>query len=72
MREVSDGLIIQGGSHLQERDSLDSYGDHRIAMAMIIAAMASKKGATVLNTDCINTSFPQFMNILNTCNYSGG
>ncbi|MBT9138459.1 3-phosphoshikimate 1-carboxyvinyltransferase [candidate division NPL-UPA2 bacterium Unc8] len=72
VREVSDGLIIQGGSHLQERDSLDSYGDHRIAMAMIIAAMASKKGATVLNTDCINTSFPQFMNILNTCNYSGG
>jgi 3-phosphoshikimate 1-carboxyvinyltransferase len=66
VREVSDGLIIQGRSHLLARESLDSYGDHRIAMAMIIAAMASKKGATVTNTDCINTSFPQFMNTLNT------
>lgn len=66
VKEMSDGLIIQGGSSLQERDNLDSYGDHRIAMAMIIAAMASKKGATVLNTDCINTSFPKFMETLNT------
>jgi 3-phosphoshikimate 1-carboxyvinyltransferase len=66
VKEMSDGLIIQGGSHLEGGSNLDSYGDHRIAMAMIIAAMASKKGATVLNTDCINVSFPQFMNTLNS------
>lgn len=66
VREVSDGLIIQGGANLQGGSDLDSYGDHRIAMAMIIAAMASKEKTTVLNTDCINISFPEFMNTLSS------
>ena len=43
---------------------VDSYGDHRVAMAFSIAALISKKPITILNTDNIATSFPNFIDIL--------
>ena len=43
---------------------VDSYGDHRVAMAFSIAALISKKPITILNTDNISTSFPNFIDIL--------
>ena len=43
---------------------IDSYGDHRIAMSFLIAGLVSEKPITVLNTDNINTSFPNFEDIL--------
>ena len=39
----------------------DSHGDHRIAMTMIVAGLRSPKGVIVKNIDCINTSFPEFV-----------
>ena len=39
----------------------DSHGDHRIAMTMLVAGLRSPKGLVVNNTDCINTSFPEFV-----------
>ncbi len=45
---------------------IKSYGDHRIAMSMIILALLFKNKETVINdVRCINTSFPNFFNILN-------
>lgn len=69
VRELPDGLVIRGGRYPQGGGSLDSYGDHRIAMAMIIAAMASRKKTTILNTGCINISFPEFITTLNSLRY---
>ena len=43
---------------------IDSYGDHRIAMSFLIAGLVSNKPITVLNTSNINTSFPNFEDIL--------
>ena len=43
---------------------VDSHGDHRVAMAFSIAALISKKPITILNTDNISTSFPNFIDIL--------
>jgi len=43
---------------------VDSYGDHRIAMSFLIAGLVSNKPITVLNTSNINTSFPNFEDIL--------
>ena len=43
---------------------VDSYGDHRVAMAFSIAALVSKKPITVLNTKNISTSFPNFIDLL--------
>ncbi|MHB8282244.1 MAG: 3-phosphoshikimate 1-carboxyvinyltransferase, partial [bacterium] len=46
---------------------IKSYGDHRIAMSMIILALLLKNKETAVNdVRCINTSFPGFFDILET------
>ncbi|MDR7568727.1 MAG: 3-phosphoshikimate 1-carboxyvinyltransferase, partial [Armatimonadota bacterium] len=62
VEELSDGLLIRGG---QIRGGVvDSFGDHRIAMAFAVAGLLSEEGITVTNTDCIATSFPGFEQVL--------
>lgn len=63
VKEIPDGLIFQGGSPLRGSE-VDSFGDHRLAMAMVMAGLVSQGETTVLDTDCINTSFPGFMDTL--------
>ncbi|MGJ8642588.1 MAG: 3-phosphoshikimate 1-carboxyvinyltransferase [Luteolibacter sp.] len=59
VEEYEDGMIIHGGKPLKGA-SIESHGDHRIAMAFAIAGLFAK-GDTVINgTDCINTSYPGF------------
>ena len=61
VEEFDDGMEITGGAELHAAE-LESFGDHRIAMAFIIAGLfAHKEGETVMHdTDCINTSYPGF------------
>lgn len=58
--EVHDGYSVKGGE-LKEA-LIDSHGDHRIAMSFIIAGL--KCGMSVNDVDCINTSFPNFFELL--------
>ncbi len=58
--EVHDGYSVKGGE-LREA-VIDSHGDHRIAMSFIIAGL--KCGMSVNDVDCINTSFPNFFELL--------
>ena len=58
--EVEDGYSVHGGE-LQSA-SIDSHGDHRIAMSFIIAGL--KCGMQVKDIDCIQTSFPNFFELL--------
>ena len=51
------GGIFNGGI-------INSYSDHRVAMSFIIAGLVSSKSITVLDTDNINTSFPDFAEVL--------
>ena len=44
---------------------IDSFGDHRIAMASIIGAIRSKGACTIKNCSNISTSFPGFINLSN-------
>lgn len=57
--ETQDGLLIQGGSPLAGA-IVDSFGDHRIAMAFSILGLFCQGETRVLNTDCIRTSYPGF------------
>lgn len=59
VEEFEDGMTIHGGKKLKGA-TLDSHGDHRIAMAFAIAGLFAKGETTILNTDCINTSYPGF------------
>ena len=58
-QETEDGMIIEGPAVLQGA-ALDSFGDHRIAMAFTIAGMLAEGETKISNTACIATSFPGF------------
>jgi len=58
--EYEDGYKIIGGK--LQKAKVDSDGDHRIAMSFIIAGL--KSGMEVSDLECINTSFPNFFEIL--------
>ncbi|MFH1305831.1 MAG: 3-phosphoshikimate 1-carboxyvinyltransferase [Candidatus Omnitrophota bacterium] len=55
-----DSLIIQGEPGALNAARLDSFGDHRIAMSMAIAALVSNGECVVDNVDCVGTSYPKF------------
>lgn len=57
--EFEDGLVVHGG-HPLHGCSLDSYGDHRIAMAFLIAGLFAEGDTVMHNTACIATSYPGF------------
>lgn len=58
--EYKDGYTVKGG--ILKSATVDSDGDHRIAMSFIIAGL--RCGMEVTDLDCINTSFPNFFELL--------
>jgi 3-phosphoshikimate 1-carboxyvinyltransferase len=66
--ETEDGLIIDGtgGDPLCGGNNapVATHLDHRIAMAMAVAGLASRDGVEVDDTSPIATSFPQFESLL--------
>lgn len=59
--EFDDGYEITGTQSLQKA-TINSYGDHRIAMSFAIAGLLC--GMDIEDTQCIETSFPNFLEIL--------
>ena len=60
--EIGDGLRITGRPDgLDGGAAVDSCTDHRIAMSLLVAGLASRKPVTVHRCDNINTSFPGFV-----------
>jgi 3-phosphoshikimate 1-carboxyvinyltransferase len=60
-----DGMIIHGDAVLNGAVA-DSHGDHRVAMALAIAATVARAETTIRNTGCIDISFPNFFQILDS------
>jgi 3-phosphoshikimate 1-carboxyvinyltransferase len=63
IKERKDGVLIHGLRHLTG-GRVKSFGDHRTAMSMVIAGLNAQGSTIIENTDCINTSFPGFMDVL--------
>jgi 3-phosphoshikimate 1-carboxyvinyltransferase len=57
--ETEDGMIIEGG-HPIRAARVESFGDHRIAMASAILALFADQPSRIDDTDCIATSYPGF------------
>ncbi|MDZ4403220.1 3-phosphoshikimate 1-carboxyvinyltransferase [Prosthecobacter sp.] len=57
--EHPDGMEIEGGAKLQGA-TLPCWGDHRIAMAFLVAGMFAEGTTTIEGTECISTSYPGF------------
>lgn len=63
IEEKRDGMIIWGTRTLKGAE-VDSWGDHRIAMALAIAGICARGETKITNATCINVSFPEFSDIL--------
>lgn len=56
---ADDGMIIQGGKFLHGA-FIQSHMDHRIAMAFTIAALAADGESRILDSQCVDVSYPGF------------
>lgn len=63
VEEYEDGLMTNGSVRLQGAQ-LDSYGDHRIAMAFTIAALLAEGDSEISGSACVAVSFPEFFECL--------
>src|ERR1700726_287928 len=59
VEERPDGMRIPGGQHLHGAE-LDSFGDHRIAMAFAVAALRAEGETTIRGSDAAGVSYPTF------------
>lgn len=57
--EREDGLKIPGGQSLHGAE-IDSFGDHRIAMAFSIAALRAEGDTLIRGSECVAISYPEF------------
>lgn len=70
--EKPDGLAVDGSGSkgkpvpVFRGGEVDSFGDHRIAMALSVASLRAEGDIIVSNCDNVATSFPQFHKLANT------
>ncbi len=63
--ETEDGMDIDGVEQVAA-GAVESFGDHRIAMSMLVAGLSAAGEIAVSDTECVATSFPTFFSILET------
>lgn len=63
VEEFEDGLKVHGRTQLHGA-MLDSYGDHRIAMAFAVAALTAKGDSEIAGAGAVGVSFPRFFTLL--------
>ena len=63
VEEREDGLKIPGGQSLHGAE-LQSFGDHRIAMAFSIAALRAQGETLIHGSQCAAISYPDFFSML--------
>src|SRR5262249_11109912 len=61
--EMSDGLVVKGNQKLKGA-AVNSYSDHRIAMAFAIAGLAADGQTEIIRAESAAVSFPEFFDTL--------
>jgi len=56
---TADGFHVPGGQRFRGA-AVDSFGDHRIAMAFAVAGLAADGETTIANPEAASVSFPEF------------
>lgn len=59
VEEFEDGLRVPGGQQLHGAE-LESFGDHRIAMAFSVAALRAEGETVIKDANCVAVSYPMF------------
>ena len=62
-RPTPDGMVVKGGS--LGSGTVDSHGDHRIAMSFSIASLRAQGEIVIRDCANVNTSFPVFVSLAN-------
>lgn len=65
VEDRADGMTIPGGQRFQGAE-LDSFGDHRIAMAFTIAGLCADEPSTLAGAEAAAVSFPEFYDLLDS------
>lgn len=60
VEERPDGLLIRGPTRVRGGITQNSFGDHRIAMAMAILGLFADAPTKLLDVGCVATSYPGF------------
>ncbi len=63
VEEYEDGFSFEGGRRLKGA-LIETFNDHRIAMAFSIAGLIAEGETIIDNPDCVKISFPNFYEIL--------
>jgi 3-phosphoshikimate 1-carboxyvinyltransferase len=63
--EIDSGLLLSGPASLHG-GTVDSHGDHRIAMALSIAALNASGPVLIRNAECVNKSYPTYFDDIRT------
>ena len=65
VEEFPDGMRVEGKSSGKLRGAkVDPEGDHRIAMALAVAALGAEGDTVVRDSECVGISFPEFFTTL--------
>jgi 3-phosphoshikimate 1-carboxyvinyltransferase len=68
IEETPDGAIIDGGAI--SAGTVDSHGDHRIAMSFAAAGLVAQGAITIRDCANVATSFPGFVELANGCGFA--
>ncbi len=63
VEEFADGFRVEKSD--LKGAKINSFGDHRIAMAFSVAALFATGETEIIDADCVNVSFPEFFQTLN-------
>jgi 3-phosphoshikimate 1-carboxyvinyltransferase len=63
VEELDDGMIIRGKETLKGA-RCSSWGDHRIAMALGVAATRAQGITEIEDAECVSVSFPGFFDVM--------
>jgi len=59
IEERPDGVSVKGPTALRGA-TVESHGDHRVAMALAVAALVASGPTTIADADCVAVSYPNF------------
>ncbi|MCH8940425.1 MAG: hypothetical protein IIC27_04805 [Chloroflexi bacterium] len=65
IQELPDGIVVEGSGSLKGT-TCQSYGDHRVAMALAIAGLLAEGETVIEGAECVSVSYPEFWEHLET------
>ena len=63
IEEMEDGFLVLGDRQLKG-GTADAAGDHRLAMAFVVAALGAHEPSKIHNAEAVEVSYPGFFDVL--------